>query len=161
MVFFSYLSALFWHVIHETTWKFTPFSPPPLQPIRKLLNKIVQNTLQLTIAITIKGAVKISVVFPKEIHFSAINTTSWEFTDAAVDFLQWGNKLYLVLISSFQRTNQSIVNINRSPTHLTSQNSDVTSTIRTRIIERTNHKLNYPWRRHTSLVNWHSRFLLF
>lgn len=92
-----------------------PVSPPP-----QLSNKIAQNTLHFTIVITIKGALKISFVFPKKIHFSAINTTSWEFTDVAVDVLQWGNKLYLVLISSFQRTNQSIVNINRSPTHLTS-----------------------------------------
>lgn len=35
-----------------------PVSPP------QLLNKIVQNTLQLTIIITIKGALKISFVFP-------------------------------------------------------------------------------------------------
>ena len=113
LMFFSCLSV--WHVIHETTWTFTPFLPPP-----QLSNKIAQNTLHFTIVITIKGALKISFVFPKKIHFSAINTTSWEFTDVAVDVLQWGNKLYLVLISSFQRTNQSIVNINRSPTHLTS-----------------------------------------
>lgn len=110
LMFFSCLSAL--TCFSRDYMNIHPVSPP------QLLNKIAQNTLHFTIVITIKGALKISFVFPKKIHFSAINTTSWEFTDVAVDVLQWGN--CLVLISSVQRTNQSIVNVNRSPTHLTS-----------------------------------------
>ena len=67
-MFFSCLSALTCY--SRDHMNIHPVSPP------QLLNKIIQNTLQLTIVITIKGALKINFVFPKKIHFSSINTTS-------------------------------------------------------------------------------------